>query len=446
MASSVFTLFWDKKNGPDDLQEQSSLLSLKRGIWIYFFLLIFEGALRKWFLPFLSGPLLIVRDPIAVWLLYNAYRKGFFKPNMYISIAWTLMIISFYTTLFFGHGDILVALFGFRIFFLQFPVIFLIGSLFNKEDVNQLGKALLWIHIGMTILVAIQFYSPQTAWVNRGIGGDLDGSGFSGGGGYFRVPGTFSFTNGLSMFYGLVGVFVFYFWLDETTNISKWLLIIASFCLLAAIPLSISRSVFFQVIVTGIFSVFTTAKRPKAFWRIIGTFLTGILLFYLLSMMTFFQTAVSAFTERFTRASETEGGLEGTLIERYLGGSFSALTQQANIDFWGAGLGMGTNVGASLLIGKRAFLISEGEWGRIIGEMGFFLGVIIIILRFVLVMNMFKKTWNAISKGNYLPWLLFSFGGPLVLFGSLAQPTALGFSVFAGGLLLSSLNDRNANA
>ena len=36
--------------------------NLKRLIWVYFILLVFEGALRKWFLPGLSTPLLIVRD------------------------------------------------------------------------------------------------------------------------------------------------------------------------------------------------------------------------------------------------------------------------------------------------------------------------------------------------------------------------------------------------
>ncbi len=40
----------------------SDNLILKKGIWLYFFLLLFEGALRKWVLPSLSAPLLIVRD------------------------------------------------------------------------------------------------------------------------------------------------------------------------------------------------------------------------------------------------------------------------------------------------------------------------------------------------------------------------------------------------
>ena len=36
---------------------------LRRMIWLYFFLLIAEGALRKWALPSLGAPLLVIRDP-----------------------------------------------------------------------------------------------------------------------------------------------------------------------------------------------------------------------------------------------------------------------------------------------------------------------------------------------------------------------------------------------
>ena len=39
---------------------------LKKLFWAYFLLLIFEGALRKWVFPPLSGPLLLIRDPIGL--------------------------------------------------------------------------------------------------------------------------------------------------------------------------------------------------------------------------------------------------------------------------------------------------------------------------------------------------------------------------------------------
>ena len=47
---------------------------LKKLFWLYFMLLFFEGALRKWVMPQLSAPLLLVRDPVALLIIWEAYR------------------------------------------------------------------------------------------------------------------------------------------------------------------------------------------------------------------------------------------------------------------------------------------------------------------------------------------------------------------------------------
>ena len=55
--------------------------SIKVLIWLYIFLLIFEGALRKWFFPSLSDELLIVRDPVLLAIYGLAYRAGLAKND-----------------------------------------------------------------------------------------------------------------------------------------------------------------------------------------------------------------------------------------------------------------------------------------------------------------------------------------------------------------------------
>lgn len=418
---------------------------LKQGIWLYYFLLIFEGALRKWVLPGLASPLLIVRDPIAFFLIIRSIQAGIYKPNFYVVTAWLISLISLYATLFVGHGNIFVAFYGLRIFALHFPLIFIIGKIFDKDDVIQIAKISLWIHIGMTILVAVQFFSPQTSWVNRGVGGDLEGSGFSGGSGYFRVPGTFSFTNGLTAFYGFISVFVVHFWIYKEKRIPQILLTIASFFLLAAIPLSVSRSVFFQFITVFLFMVLTITQKTKLLTRIFGTMMITGVIFYILSFFSFFQIALNVFTERFKTANESEGGIEGLFLDRFLGGMIGAFSNDFNTEFWGKGVGLGTNAGAKLLTGTQ-YLFSEGEWGRLIGEMGIVLGIIAILIRLILVTSMLKNAWLAIRKQNYLPWLLCGFVFIAILQGQWAQPTALGFAVFSGGLLLASLNTDREDA
>ena len=63
---------------------------LKISIWAYLLLIIFEGALRKWFLPALSNPLLIVRDPLAIYVLLIARTRGFLTFNAYS--FWSIVI------------------------------------------------------------------------------------------------------------------------------------------------------------------------------------------------------------------------------------------------------------------------------------------------------------------------------------------------------------------
>ncbi|HEY4284826.1 MAG TPA: hypothetical protein VGM62_17320, partial [Chthoniobacterales bacterium] len=43
-------------------------------IWLYFWLLLVEGALRKWLLPDLSNPLLVIRDPVALAIYALSFR------------------------------------------------------------------------------------------------------------------------------------------------------------------------------------------------------------------------------------------------------------------------------------------------------------------------------------------------------------------------------------
>ena len=418
----------------------SQHLLLKRGIWAYFLLLIFEGALRKWFLPSLSTPLLIIRDPIALWLLWIAVKDGILRANVYMSSMILIGIVGIFTALFFGHGDLAVAFFGARIFILHFPLIFVIGTIFTRQDVIKMGKALVWISIPMVLLIAIQFYSPQSAWVNRGIGGDINGAGFSGALGFFRPPGTFSFTNGNALFFSFVASFIFYFWLNPK-DINRLVLFIATIGLIVAIPLSISRNLFFSIIVSLIFAVFAILKKPQFIGRVV---LIGIVAFVslgILSNTSFFQTSMEAFTARFTSANETEGGVSGVIGERYIGRMLGDIVASSEMPFFGYGLGLGTNAGNMMLTGevKYFLFISEREWGRLIGELGPLLGILVIFIRLALTTKLLLSSYRKLKTGDFLPWMLLSFGILLLPQGQWGQPTGLGFCMLTGGLIIASL-------
>jgi hypothetical protein len=414
-------------------------LLLKRGIWLYFFLLIFEGGLRKWFVPSLAGPLLIIRDPLVLWILATVWRRKILTMNYYVLGMVIIGIISIYTAYFLGHGNIAVALFGARILLLHFPLIFVIGKVFTYKDVLNMGRVLLMITIPMTVLITLQFYSPQTAWVNRGLGGE-GGAGFSGANNFFRPPGTFSFTNGTTLFYNFAACFIIYFWFNLKA-INLIILTGATFGLLIAIPFSISRGLFFQVGVSAMFAIFATALNPKYAGRMMLIISVAVGAVVLLSFTHYFQTAARAFTSRFESANKVEGGINGVFLDRFLGGMIGAISVSSKQPFFGYGVGMGTNVGSMLLSGERYFLLSEGEWGRIIGELGPVMGLAVILLRLKLAFKIIVISFKNMLQGNLMPWMLLSFGLLLLAQGGWAQPTSLGFCTLVTGLLLASLKN-----
>jgi hypothetical protein len=419
---------------------QNSHRYIKYGIWAYFFLLIFEGALRKWFLPALASPLLIVRDPLVIWIFYQCWKQSVFPSNIYVNSMFIIGGIGILTALFLGHGSLTVALFGARALFIHFPLIFIIGKVMNTSDVIKIGKVLLLISIPMALLIAFQFYSPQSSWVNRGIGGDVEGAGFSGAMGFFRPTGTFSFTLGLSTFFGLVGCMVLYFWMN-LKQINIWILIAATIGLLVAIPMSISRSLSFQVIISTLFLIMAVIRKPQYTGKIIiGIFLIGFVVL-ILTKLPFFNTATEAFSSRITAADGAEGGLKGTLVDRFLGEQTAPFKIAMEIPYFGYGMGMGTNAGAQLLTGKQEFLIAEAEWGRVIGEMGLLLGLLIILLRVSLAAKLAFSSIKKLQHGNLLPWMLLSFGLLMMINGGWGQPGALGFYTLVGGLLFASQKD-----
>jgi hypothetical protein len=413
--------------------------SIKTAIWAYFFLLIFEGALRKWILPFLADPLLLIRDPIVIWAVFKAYQQETVPRNGYVITSIVVGVISIFTALLFGHGNILVAIYGARPFLFYLPFIFIIAKVFNYEDVIKMGKITLWITLPITLLVALQFYSPQSAWVNRGVGGDESGAGFNGALGFFRPPGTFSFTNGTTLFYTFVSCYVFYFWLNPD-KVNRLLLIAATFSLIASIPLSISRTLLFSVAVVALFVIIATARKPKYFTRVLGASIGLFLFLLILSQVSFFQTATEAFSHRFNVASEQEGGLEGTLVDRYLGGLIAPFISSSNAPFFGSGSGIHTSVGTKLLSGSVISGISEGEIGRVIGEIGIIMGFIIIVVRVGISLRTIKASYEKLILGDTLPWILLSNSLLLGVQANWAQQTSLGFSILSIGIVLASVN------
>src|SRR5438552_14153419 len=78
----------------------STLRDIRRLIHLYIFLLLVEGALRKWIVPQFSNPLLLVRDPIVLAIYFLAWRAHIFPRNRFILSLAIIAVLSWIVSIF----------------------------------------------------------------------------------------------------------------------------------------------------------------------------------------------------------------------------------------------------------------------------------------------------------------------------------------------------------
>jgi hypothetical protein len=86
------------KQSPPAVHDASRMIKyIRRLLWLYLFLLIFEGAFRKWVVPEFSAPLLIVRDPVVIAIYLLALRARLFPFNSFVVLLGIIAILSWAT-------------------------------------------------------------------------------------------------------------------------------------------------------------------------------------------------------------------------------------------------------------------------------------------------------------------------------------------------------------
>lgn len=404
-------------------------------IWVYFFLLIFEGALRKWAVPSLANVLLVVRDPVLLAIYAIAFSRRIFPVNAFTMVIAFLGIASFVASFMATFHDWRVAVFGFRCNFLHLPLVFIIGRAFDFKDVRRVGWVLLAIAVPMTALVVYQFQSPGDAFVNHGAGEDTQM--ISSINGRIRPSGTFSFVSGIIYFYALVTAFLVY-GLVQKRAYPWWLTLTAGCALPVALAVSSSRSTVASCAIVLLAFAAAVVARPALAMKATKLVVIGFIIGSVVGGMSMFQEGMEIFEARVEHASEVEGGSAG-FLERALHQFTRAFHSVGQVSLVGEGLGSGTNVGAKLLTGEIEFLLAEDEWERVVLESGPIFGFGFLLLRLWMAAWIAWLAWRAARAGHCLPMLLFGTCAWAVVNGQLGQSTTLGFAVFMAGITLASL-------
>lgn len=409
---------------------------IKRLIWTYFWLLIFEGSLRKWILPQFSNQLLIIRDPVALAIYALAIRAGCFPRHRLLSIAYIIGGLSLLCSFFVGRGNVFITLYGFRANFLHLPLIFVIGNTLSREDLKKLGYATLFLAAPTAILMTLQFLAPPDSLLNRGTLGKLgtESGQIESALGRIRPAAFFSYNTGAGQYLALLTAFVLFglltkqFWLG--------LLYIGGVSILLAVAVSGSRTTVSTLVTVVVALVVIWFLKPKAVGRVPAVVIGVLIVYLVVQRFEIFHEGLFVLQTRSQDAFESEPFLVRMAYDFAL-----PLT---HTPFFGHGLGVGTNVGSAVLTGELVFLLSEGEWARNVLESGPVLGSAFVLWRLALAAYLCRLAYRAVRESNFLPWLILAAVVSNLLKGNLGQPTSLGFAVFGAGLCWAAINEKSS--
>ncbi len=156
----------------------------------------------------------------------------------------------------------------------------------------------------------------------------------------------------------------------------------------------------------------------------------------LVRTLDIFKKGGDALARRIEVASSGQEGSQFYLLTTRMFGTFYVPVEVVSV--FGQGLGLGTNVGASMVAGTTGFLLAENEWSRIVMESGLIFGGLFLIYRMAVCALIVSVSLKAAKKGDMLPLLLAGSGFMLMLNGQMGPPVCGGFIAVCCGLCLAA--------
>lgn len=412
-------------------------------LWLFILLVVFEGALRKWVLPSMSNELLIVRDPIALLLLIQGIRKRWLWP-VYTIPSCLLGLFCLIQTLTDTNVGFTVAYFGSRIWYLYVPCFFVAAGILTRDDVFRILRFFVYLSLPMTVLVLAQYNSPQSSWVNLGVGADESGSGFSPVEEHYRPAAIFSFTAVYVTFQAFVLVGIVLFLVERSVSarvkMPFAIIVVAVIAYIVSIPVAISRQLVFQTVGILLFAFVVQCVQGRNLFRMIGGGVLFAIVAAVLLHSDTFNSQIGVLQTRFEQAEESEGDiLKGTLYERYV------LSMARGLDMtvprFGNGIGTSTRVGLNLLADKEyAYeeLFVDEEWPRMIKESGELVGGALILLRVLLTVHLLIIGLQSLFKRDSVPIMLFALVLLLLPNSNWGLTNMLGFCVLSACFMIAA--------
>ena len=401
-------------------------------IWLYIILWLVEGALRKWLVPGLSSYVLFIREPIVLTAYALAVSRRVFPMNGFVIVIGILSFMGFMSSLMQAQVNLVVTLYGARSYFLHFPLIFLIGHVMNRDDVEKLGRMFLYTAPPLALLMTMQFVSSPSSSLNNGAGGSIGGQ-MIGAMGHARPSATFSFANGIPLYLSLLMAFTVHGY-TRGELYPKWVLWGALGSVLIGTVVSVSRNAVVSVLLVVVAFVVMGVFYPTYVRKFVGLGVVVIVLGGLLSMLPVFSSGMDSLQSRF----QDGGAISSSIGGRFFGDLVNPWNSFLDVDVFGMGMGRATNA-AQLYTGNSDMLI-ENEWLRTLYEMGWVVGTAFLAMRVVISCWLLWRAHLALLEGNALSGLILSSCIVSILMTPLGLTTGQGFLSFAAGLCLAAEN------
>jgi hypothetical protein len=409
------------------------------------FLVVFEGAIRKWILPGYQAEIFFAKDLIIV-VAYIAFLGSKTLSGAHLKIMATLKVLVGISLVYFlfelinpNSPSMLVSLSGLKSYLLYVPLAFIVPYMFtSSEDLEQKLRKYAFLMIPCVALGLVQFALPPTHWLNGYLSHDTEnlemGAMFGSAIEQVRSIGTFSYIGGYTAF-----LTVMFYLVAGLTAKSGW---------------KISGNIWlFAYLVLTVAAMFTTGSRGPVWWllatwplaisiwghagllsmRIVARMILAAALIWILAQLLA-SDAFDAYSYRTGQATDTISRLLAPLDQ-----TWGALLVSGPI-----GTGMGsTNGGALSIMGTRDFwwldTFFEVESARVLQETG--------IVGFILVYA--ARVWLLVKaiglSGRFRNPLFVGLGGVIACL--FLQNIVLGFVVnnatvgiyhwFAAGLLFA---------
>lgn len=418
-----------------DGNDNTGIVIARRLFWLYCIVWLIEGALRKWVFPQYSMELLLVRDPLVLFVYYFAAQARSFPFNAWLGFLCLItgtIVVQAIIHVMAQDVSLVVAVFGIRTFVLHTPLIWVVPALFARKEIVALGKWVLIIAPFLAGLMVVQFEVGPDHWLNVATikGGSQIGSVF----GRIRPPALFSFITGPIHYFSLATAFVFGGVLTKGL-FPKWLIVVGAISILIAMSVSGSRALVLAcmlVVIAGLAAGLLSGKRVGSILALIAVVSIAIPVLFSFGVL---QEGVAAFSERWS-SEESSGATGGKAMTNRVGGSFlTAFEWAGRVPITGMGVGISSNLATEI---KASALPVEGEWERVIYEIGPITGFLYLGFRTALAFQLLVFGFGAVRSGNYLCILLGAACFFDILTGNIRQVTSYGYIAVCAGLCLAA--------